>query len=191
MHAGPREQLNQATSFLDGSAIYGSSREMALRLRELRGGLLRTQPGPDGPLMPPNEAKDECRPNRKHRCFLSGDMRANEHLGVAAVHTLLVREHNRVASELAAVNPHWADETLFQEARRIVAAQLQHITYNEYLPVLLGQVRAAHGEGAPGGIGRQARHSCTAGLPTRQALRVGATDCIHVQHVLVHSSPPT
>ncbi|XP_034244219.1 uncharacterized protein LOC117646942 [Thrips palmi] len=137
---GPREQLNQATSFLDGSAIYGSSREMALRLRELRGGLLRTQPGPDGPLMPSDDVRDDCRANRgKHRCFLAGDMRANEHLGVAGMHTVLVREHNRVARELGVINPHWADETLFQEARRVVAAELQHITYSEFLPVLLGQ----------------------------------------------------
>ncbi|XP_026292684.2 uncharacterized protein LOC113217054 [Frankliniella occidentalis] len=136
---GAREQLNQATSFLDGSAVYGSSREAALRLRELRGGLLRTQAGPDGPLMPADDVRDDCRPSRSFKCFLAGDARANEHLGAAAVHTLLVREHNRVAAGLAAVNPHWADETLFQEARRVVAAELQHITYTEFLPVLLGQ----------------------------------------------------
>jgi hypothetical protein len=69
-------------------------------------------------------------------------VRVNEHVGLATLHTLWLREHNRLASALQQLNPHWGDETLFQEARRVVSAEMQHITYAEFLPVVLGQVSA-------------------------------------------------
>ena len=70
--------------------------------------------------------------------FLAGDPRANENIGLIATHTLFVREHNRLADEIAAADPTLTDEEIYQEARRIVAAEIQVITYNEFLPSLMG-----------------------------------------------------
>lgn len=57
---------------------------------------------------------------------------------LSSMHTIWVREHNRVALQLRALNPSWAGVRLFQEARRIVGAMLQQITYNEFLSAMLG-----------------------------------------------------
>ena len=130
--------MNFATTFLDGSTIYGSTPKSAEDLRFLKGGLLKMDVGS---VLPQDENNPNCRsnPERGEYCLRSGDERVNHNVGLAALHTLMVREHNRVATMLEEVNPHWDEETLYQEARRVVGAEIQHITYNEFLPAILGK----------------------------------------------------
>ncbi|XP_046567240.1 peroxidase-like [Haliotis rubra] len=72
------------------------------------------------------------------RTGAGGDFRVNVFPGLVAMHTLWVREHNRLATELRQVNPGWDDERLFQEARKIIIAAMQHITYDNWLRKVLG-----------------------------------------------------
>lgn len=69
--------------------------------------------------------------------FIPGDGRASEQPGLTAIHTIFLREHNRLVEGLRGVNPHWDAELLFEHARRIVTAEFTHIIYNEFLPRLL------------------------------------------------------
>ena len=68
-----------------------------------------------------------------------GDSRANEHHTLTVMHTLWMREHNRLAESLGNQHPNWTDDKLFNEARRIVIAEYQHIIYKEWLPIVLGK----------------------------------------------------
>ncbi|VVC94294.1 unnamed protein product [Leptidea sinapis] len=114
------------TSYLDGSPLYGSDSKLAVKLRKKSGGRL----------------KEESRTNCKKGFLPTVDDKTaviNQTPTLAVLHTILLREHNRIADILSSLNPLWSDEKLFQEARRIVIAEIQHITYQEWLPFNFGE----------------------------------------------------
>ncbi|CAB3373221.1 Hypothetical predicted protein [Cloeon dipterum] len=142
----PREQINQLTSFIDASQVYGFSSSVASDLRNFSSpdGLMRTTnlPRVRGDLLPLEDRPFmDCRRDpREHNigCFMAGDIRANEQVALLAMHTIWLREHNRIALKLRSSNPLWESDTIFHEARKIVGAQMQHITFTHWLPHILG-----------------------------------------------------
>ncbi len=132
----PRQQLTLITAFIDASNVYGSDGERAAALRTFEGGKLKTTSG--GLFLPFNTDGLNNAGGPDPSLFLAGDVRANEQIALTAMHTLFVREHNRLCDELIAENHGLSDEEIYQRARKIVGAQMQVITYNEFLPLVLG-----------------------------------------------------
>jgi peroxidase len=128
-----REQVNTVTSYLDLSPIYGSNEVVVDKMRlKIYGQLDYSIIYGENGIFLPTDGKQRDR-------FKSGDDRSNKNLLTQTIYILWLREHNRVANELYELNPKWDDDKLFQEARKIVTAEYQHVIYNEYLPLVLGE----------------------------------------------------
>ena len=145
----PRDQFNAITHYIDASNVYGSSEEVAEALREHVGGRLLVGPPhapgaqPSLPLLTAADAASPvfltlCPPPNPE-CYVAGDIRANEHLGLAIMHTIWVREHNRIVEELAKLDSKLTDEELYQIARKIIGGIMQKIVFEDYLPEVIGR----------------------------------------------------
>jgi hypothetical protein len=133
---GIRRQLNLITTYIDASNVYGSDAATVSSLRRNDGsGRMRTSR--DGLLLPLGP----------DGFFQAGDVRANEQVGLTTMHTLFVREHNLWAFVFRALFPHKSGDEVFELARAMVGAEMQAITYNEFLPALLGEDALSEYEG--------------------------------------------
>ena len=141
----PRAQSNLTTAWLDASMVYGSDSTRAKWLRTFKNGKMKTS---SGNFLPWNTVTSEFSasidPNAPEmandggktiKTFVAGDDRASEHPGIASLHTLFIREHNRICDELIARGVK-SDELLYQLARKEVGALIQIITYQEFLPAI-------------------------------------------------------
>ena len=146
--SNPRQQTNTLSSYLDAFAVYGGTNT---RLDWLRAGTVdgnptnnsaslllsnnylprRTARG-DAATAPVMEVNGRLAANPTS-AMVAGDVRANENMALSATHTLFAREHNRIVNLLPSS---LSQEDKFQIARRIVIAEQQYITYNEWLPAM-------------------------------------------------------
>ncbi len=130
-----RQQKNTITSYLDASMVYGSDATRATWLRDgaslfLPGGFLpRANAKANAPAMDLFGAQ-VADPGR---AVVAGDARANENIGLTDAQTIFAREHNRVVRQLPTS---LSAELRYQIARRVVGAEIQYITYHDFLPAM-------------------------------------------------------
>lgn len=144
--SNPRQQINHVTAWLDGSMIYGSDGKRADWLRTFDEGKLKVSWHATGDLLPlsrsDRNAPDMDSIAEDSELFVAGDVRANENVALTSLNTVFVREHNRLAKLIEDTHRDLPtgkserDEEIYQRARKLVGAQIQAITYNEFLPAL-------------------------------------------------------
>lgn len=139
--------INTLSSALDLSAVYGVNMPRNDYLLEQDStktftGKLKTSAGD---LLPFNDGGFNNAPNSKSaRFYLTGDHRANEHPTLTAIHTIFVREHNRLVDVIRTSFPERVvrrldPKTIYEWARQINIAQFQKIVYEEFLPAIMGR----------------------------------------------------
>jgi hypothetical protein len=147
--ATPRQQLNTVSSYIDASNVYGVDEQ---RLEWLRTGPVDGSLADNGPSLlltrdgylsraaargnvaaAPTMDLFGAEVGHPAQAVVAGDVRANENIALTAIHTLFAREHNRI---VAALPRSLSAETKFQIARRVVGAEIQYITFTQFLPAL-------------------------------------------------------
>ncbi|XP_066254166.1 peroxidase-like [Euwallacea similis] len=136
----PAEQLTAVNHYLDLSIVYGNDDITNQQVRSFQGGKLTTERRNNQEWLPRNlNVTGTCTVlDFSEPCYMAGDIRVNQNPQLTVLQTLLLREHNRICDNLAKINPHWDDETIFQEARKINIGQHQQISYYEWLPIFIG-----------------------------------------------------
>lgn len=132
----PLTFIDDASHFIDGSQIYGSNDYVVSKLRSFTGGTLISVLDNNQEFCPRSSFNSS---DTNKYLYNSGDSRANLNLGIALFHNMFLRFHNYVAFKLKIENSLWSDEKLYQESRRFVGAIIQHITYTQFLPIILGK----------------------------------------------------
>ncbi|KAH3858557.1 peroxidasin homolog pxn-2-like [Dreissena polymorpha] len=131
-----RQQINDITSYIDASNVYGSSDERLSSLRDGTTPFLKVALGADGPRLPNGDDRT-CRSDAANgiHCGLAGDVRVNVYPTLMSYHNVFMLEHNRLAQRLRRDIPN--DEEAFQQTRKLLIGIMQKIVYDEFLPSFL------------------------------------------------------
>ncbi|VVC34718.1 Haem peroxidase,Haem peroxidase, animal type [Cinara cedri] len=135
----PVTVLDQNTHFIDASNVYGSNDKLANELRMYNGGKLKSNKIKNEEYCPQDPSKLPKNGNAGVIAFVAGDVNVNQNVAVGLFQNMYLRFHNYIAKKLQELHPTWADETVYQETRRIVGATVQIITYEQFLPIVLGE----------------------------------------------------
>jgi hypothetical protein len=146
-----RQQINTVSSFIEASNIYGDTDARLDWLREgtfgdgnpdtnggggrllLSNNYLPRKDSRGNAATAPTVAVDGRLLSNPNRATVSGDVRSNENIALTATHTLFAREHNRI---VAALPSSLSSYDKYQLARAIVGAEVQYITYTQFLPAM-------------------------------------------------------
>jgi hypothetical protein len=128
--SGCPNPYSDTTPYLDLSNVYGVNPAFLTgTLRAQQGGMLAVQPG--NQLLPyPYDGAP----------FVMADARDGVTGALAALQTLMVRNHNSWATRITHLRPDWQDEQLFWKARQLNIAEWQHMLFHEWLPAVLGSL---------------------------------------------------
>jgi prostaglandin-endoperoxide synthase 2 len=145
----PRDpRRNSSNHEIDLNPLYGLNDRATTVIRTFDGGKLKSQLI-NGGEFPPHlcengKIKTEFSPlasvrmemltdAQRDTLFATGGDRGNVQVGFTMFTVLFLREHNRVARQLAAANPRWDDERLFQTARNILIVLVIKLVLEEYI----------------------------------------------------------
>ena len=122
----PPTFVNEHSAWWDGSVIYGDSLDQQKLLRSGTGGKLNVSNRLPALLTDP-DIDPSVDPARIPGFWT----------GLAMMGVLFCLEHNSICDALAAENPHWDDEELFQRARLVLAALIAKIHTVEWTPGII------------------------------------------------------
>ena len=71
---------------------------------------------------------------------LNHKIKANEQVGLTTMHTVFLRLHNNMGGELYDLNRSLTGDEIYYTVRKIIGAIMQKITYNDWLPTILGMI---------------------------------------------------
>ncbi|CAH1111169.1 unnamed protein product [Psylliodes chrysocephalus] len=128
------DQISGVTAALDLNIVYGSTESEANELRTFSEGRLITRNGRYLPL----GSGCATPPNTPNICYKTGDFRANQNLDLTISHITWVRFHEWCCDRMVSINPHWNDERIYQECRKLNIAVYQHLAFSEMFPALIG-----------------------------------------------------